>query len=1025
MTNNITGNNPNVVGTQQEDFNQKVAEYVQQDSRFVKILGEQEAYFETLQKMREKSALDDLELQIRTAEESLQKKLASEELSAEQRKKIEEEHYATLADLRQQHADEVQRIEENAMNVTLTRQENMYKYGTLAEKKALQERRAANIQAYLDQEKERIRSVDRGNLSEAQAELACIEEIAAARKQARDIERSEQFQNIQEVKDKLSTFKEDAAKGDFSAIGSMLKVAGKGLTDVADEAKKRSQQSQADLNDMADEYEKMKKLGASDEQLADKQKEIMKQQAQVLGDELESVMADFCVNLKDAVGAEFAAAEDLLIENKAWIEGRLQGSGKTYDDVMNKISTNVSMSPFVSTKKVIDEMHKASEQGLAYNIEQRSFLAEISEKIAKTFDAFDSNLTRLIRLQQADTTAARLGMEASLTKFFNGMFQDTNYLAEVADTISGAIIDANASMSRDMSASFEYTVQKWLGSLYSLGMDQGTLGEIAKGINYIATGDVTSLSSNESLQTLFAMSASNAGLSYSDLLLNGLNADTTNKLLESMVVYLKDIAENSDNQVVRSAYGDIFSLSMSDMKAISNLTSSDISKISGTTLNYTGMMSELNNQFAQQITRTTLGGMVNTLYENATFGIAEDLVSNPATYAMYKMLNFMEERKFDLAIPFVNAAGFGLDLNTSVQDLLRLGLGVGSAISLVGNLLGGLGSVGGMKLDEWGSSDYTSRGGGLVFTTGTSGASTSSSTFVGKRGGTGSEGSGGSNGSSSAGSYVPSGSIEDMQNSTLSSATDDAEETSKITNKNFDAGYTVDDLYKAVIEGSEPYLRVEDGTLKTVHIKNGNYLHTRDSRMLYTKENYLQVYDMGIGDHLTPMNEYLADIKVATENIETHSSDLLKNFIQAGNVLVGIATDALEDNRITTRSATKDTVGNALANTTIRVSNNTSDTSGLDVFVTNLESEKSTTQVVKFESTPTVNISKDILVSAFKEAMGFTGSGTYNFKTIGRILNDIYEGNSSVVVKTDSAEPIQTTTDLSDTTLLQMRIAML
>lgn len=1019
MTNSITGQNPNAVGTQQADFNNKVEEYSKQDSRFVKLIGEHEAYFETLERLREKSALSEIALRMETAKQIRDEELASANLSAEQREQIEAAYYAKITDLKQEHADEVKRIEDDAMAATMAKQENTYKYGTLAEKKALQERRAANIQAMLEQSKEQIQNSKKDTETETEFRLRAIDEISKSRKQARDIERSEQFQNIKEVSDKLSTFKEDAANGDFSAIGSMIKLAGKGLTDVADEAKKRSRQSQDDLNDMAEEYEQMKKLGASDEELAKKQEEIMKQQAQVLGDELESVMADFCVNLKNAVNAEFAAAEALLLENKAWIEGRLQGSDSSYNSAMGKISTNVSMSPFVSTKKVIDAMHKAVEAGIAYNLEQRSFLGTISEKIANTFDAFDSNLTRLIRLQQADTTAARLGMEASLTKFFNKTFQDNSYLKDAADTISAAIIDANASMSRDMSASFEYTVQKWLGSLYSLGMDQGTLGEIAKGINYIATGDVTSLSSNTSLQTLFAMSASQAGLSYSDLLLNGLNVDTTNKLLESMVVYLKNIAENSDNQVVRAAYGDIFSLSMSDMKAISNLTTSDISKISNSSLNYSGMMSELNNQFAQQITRTTLGGMMNTLYENATFGIAEDLVSNPATYAMYKMLNFMDERDFDMAIPFINAAGFGLDLNTSVQDLLRLGLGVGSAMSLVGNLLGGLGSAGGMNLDAWGSSDYTSRGGGLVFTTGDSGASTSSSTFVGKRGGTGSDDSG-----SGAGSYVGSGSGEDMKNSSLSSATDDAEETGKITNKNSDAGYTMDDLYKAVIEGAEPYMRVKDGILESVYRQSDQYLHTRDSRMLYTKENYLRVYDMGLGQYFDPANEYLRAIKSATESTAEDTESILKQFIAAGNVLVSIAQDANKKS-VNVGGATRDTVNNLLARTTVTVANQSANSDGLDVFVTNLESEKNTTQVVKFESTPTVNIPKETLVAAVKEALGFTGGGTYNFKTVGEILNSFYTGEKSMTVKTDTMEPVETLTRFSPETLLQMRIAML
>nr|DAE19044.1 MAG TPA: hypothetical protein [Siphoviridae sp. ctiOl67] len=46
------------------------------------------------------------------------------------------------------------------------------------------------------------------------------------------------------------------------------------------------------------------------------------------------------------------------------------------------------------------------------------------------------------------------------------------------------------------------------------------------------------MSSNSALQTLFAMSAKNAGLSYSSLLTSGATADDINKLLKAMTEYL-------------------------------------------------------------------------------------------------------------------------------------------------------------------------------------------------------------------------------------------------------------------------------------------------------------------------------------------------------------------------------------------------------------------------------------------------------------------------------------------------------
>ena len=130
-------------------------------------------------------------------------------------------------------------------------------------------------------------------------------------------------------------------------------------------------------------------------------------------------------------------------------------------------------------------------------------------------------------------------------------------------------------------------VQKWLGSLYSVGVSDSAVNTIAEGLNLLGTGNVTALNSNESMQTLMAMSASKAGVSYADILTGGLDAETTNKLLKSMVEYLQSIANNTDNnQVTKSAYANLFGISATDIRAISNLTQDDVNNISKQTLNY-------------------------------------------------------------------------------------------------------------------------------------------------------------------------------------------------------------------------------------------------------------------------------------------------------------------------------------------------------------------------------------------------------------------------------------------------------
>lgn len=990
MNNDAKGSHPNVIEVSQQQFENKIMDLASEDKRFVKLIGSYDDFYKTLADMSKKSTLSQLEEQHKLFQANINKELNESELSADRRKELEEKLIKENNEFKKKSAKEVQRIQDKAIDVTLAKQTNSYKYASIKEKAEIAKTNAERLDAWVklkQKEADETLAAEEGN---KEAQLAAIQEAADARRLANNITRSQQFEELNSLEDGLKNFKKNAEKGDFSVIKSVLKLSSADLDRIANDSKKRAEGSKKEFEEMKKDYKKMEDAGASEEELLEKMNELKKQEVQVLKDEMSSAMADLAANFKEGINKQFQAVESLVVDYKAKIEGRLQGSDKSYDSVMNKIASNLSTSPYVKTTDVIKEMQKAAEQGLAYNIEQRSFLSTISEKIAATFDAFDSNLTRLIRLQQADTTAARLGMEASLTKFFNSMFQDSSYLNDVADSISAAIIDANSTMSRDMSASFEYTVQKWLGSLSSLGMDSGTLQNIAQGINYIATGDVQSLSSNTSLQTLFAMSASNAGLSYSDLLLNGLDASSTNKLLQSMVTYLKEIAENSDNQVVRAAYGDIFNMSMSDLKAVSNLTTGDIKTIAANSMSYSDMTDELQYQFSQQAFRTTFGSMVNTLYENAIFGVAEDLVSDPISYSMYKMLHFLEERNLDMAIPFVNAAGFGLDLNTSVQDILNLGLGISNAVSLVGNILSGLGSKGGMKLDAWGGSEYTTRGNGLTFSTQDSGKGVSSST------------------------YVASSNSQDMKTSALSSAADDAEESAKITNKNLETGYTVDDLYKAVIEGGEPYVRVQEAYLGKVYHSKDSYLHTRDTRMAYTRGSYLRTYDMAFESGMGEVDEYLRAIKSNTQAVSESNSDLLTHFIKAGNILAGLAVDASRE-RISVSSST-----DSLMYSAVRVTNNSTDTTGLDVFVTNTKDIKPDVQTVKLQTDAKVDLNKDTLVAAFKEALGFSSRGSV---TLAEILKDIYSGNTSIAVKTHNGETLDT--QLSSTTVNELRTALL
>lgn len=615
------------------------------------------------------------------------------------------------------------------------------------------------------------------------------------------------------VKESIQAESEERTKASKLEMSQQQKFI-KGVESKAKAAQNRADTAQKHLQDLQKEYHEMEdsELFSSDEMEAKRQQLLSARNDANLAQFKANVTQAISEGLSNAVGAlangvtnSFHEVESMMTDYKGVIGSRLQGSGKTFTSILDLTVGNTAASPFVKTQEVLKAVKTASDQGIAYNIEQRAFLSTISDKIASTFDAFDSNLSRLIRLQQADTTAARLGMEASLTKFFNEMFQDTSYLTDLSKSVSAAIIDANSQLDRDNSAAFEYVVQKWLGSLSALGMSSNAVSSIAEGINYLATGNVSALASNNSLQTLFAMSASKAGLNYSDLLLQGMNATNTNKLLESMVRYLKEIADNSDNQVVKGAYGNIFNMSMSDFKSIQNLSSGDISNISNSMLTYSNMMSELNNQFSQLTARTSVSEMISNISSNAMFGLGKEMYENPGVYAMMKMLDVMDTLGVKINIPAISVMGTGIDLNTDVNSLMRLALGASQSFSLLTTILGSIGAGGGLNLGAWNGTEYTQRGTGR----------SSLNTLLG---------------GTSSSTYVATGNAKDMKKSALSTATDDAEESGKITNKNHKTEHDFDEFYTAVVgSNAKSFLAVREAYLSRAYDESNNWIRVFDS----------------------------------------------------------------------------------------------------------------------------------------------------------------------------------------------------
>lgn len=768
------------------------------------------------------------------------------ELQRLQELKAREQDAQKRASLEESIQFEIQRIEQASAQAVQKMWAKTYKEGTIQQKVQMQKQVAESQKSAREQAQYELNVMTQlrdQSVGEQRKQLNA--ELRQKRSQIKQLQKAEadsiqqlsqleQQQHKQELKQQVEQIK-TLSKSKLKSERDQAKQQLKELNNTNKKAYAAAKANQVKLNK---DLKQLQKSGASEEEIAAKSAELAAANAEVDStkeDYKATSGMSFVEDIKKSLSNAFNqfsnevieaqhAADSMMSNYQSRVNANLQGSGKTFQDALELVEKNLAISPIVKMEDVINSIKEASDQGIMYNIEQRSFLNTVSDKIAHTFDAFDSNLTRLIRLQQADSTAARLGLEANLTKLFNSTFNDSSYLTDVYDAVSQAIIDANSQLTKEQSAEFEYTLQKWLGSLYSMGLSSNTVTQIAQGINMLATGDVTNLSNSSSLQTLMAMSASNAGLDFAQIMLDGLDADTTNALLESMVMYLKDIAENSDSQVVKSAYGDIFNMSLSDLRAFSNMTTSDISRISGTSMSYNNMVSETQSQLLQTIQRASMTENMSNIFSNALYGMGLDMAQNPATWTLDKVLQFMESSGIDINIPFVSVFGSGLDINATVTDLMRMGLGVAGAFSLITNVLGALGTGGGtgLQLSDWGGTEVNQRGtgiGGLL------------STMIGE---------------TSSSTYVSNSSTSDIQTSAISSATDEAAETSKITNKNAETNeHTLDDFWKATVGNSaSDYLKVSDVFIQNVYDMSTGSLRTLDYGINQVRQgNYLKVRD--------------------------------------------------------------------------------------------------------------------------------------------------------------------------------------
>ena len=356
---------------------------------------------------------------------------------------------------------------------------------------------------------------------------------------------------------------------------------------------------------------------------------------------------------------------------------------------MNKIG---AVNPYFTQEDFASNIETLVNKGISFDIKQRAFLMTIQEKIANTFDAADGTLLRLVRIQQQDTTAGRLGMESALNSFLNSMYETSEYLTDVASSVRGSLEEMQALMEGAAGTELEFQVQKWMGSLYSVGMSQEAVQNIAQTFGQIASGDVGGLTGNGT-SNLLIMAANEAGLSIAEILQEGLDAKNTNKLMQAMVNYLAEIAEaSSDSRVVQQQFANVFGVKASDLKAATNLASS-IKDVSNQDLTYGGMLGQLNKMANSMSLRTSTGEFFSNIWNNVQYTMATQMANDPILYLLPRVATLLEDYAGGIDLPFISAFGTGVDLNTSVAQLMNVAALSGSILGSLGPMISGLGSA--------------------------------------------------------------------------------------------------------------------------------------------------------------------------------------------------------------------------------------------------------------------------------------------------------------------------------------------
>lgn len=190
--------------------------------------------------------------------------------------------------------------------------------------------------------------------------------------------------------------------------------------------------------------------------------------------------------------------------------------------------------------------------------------------------------------------------------------------------------------------------------------------------------------------------------------------------------------------------------------------------------------------------------MMTNVLDNFQYTLASGIAASPTLYFMTQAASMLDSIAGGIALPDIKVMGTGVNLQTSVADLMRVGALSGSILSGIGSMAanlaaGGSLNLGGMLQNMFGNGNNTvTRGTGGNLSVNTSGYSVSSS------------------------GYVSNSSGDDIQASTLAAANDSANQQLITAKESEDADVTNSVMNENIVAILTLLNEVVDGT-KTLH----------------------------------------------------------------------------------------------------------------------------------------------------------------------------------------------------------------